>query len=283
MNRKLKSLTMLALTLIGLVSLVGVAQHVKAQTQTQDDDQDTHDGSQEQYEGETDDDQGNGTENTDTEDDTNDDQETYAPTIDPDNFVAVIDNAYFPLKSGTVFIYEGTTDQGFEHVEVTVTSETKQILGVTCMVVRDIVTVDGKLEEDTYDWYAQDKTGNVWYFGEDTKKYEADGTVSTEGSFEAGINGALPGILMKGNPQVGDAYREEYYQGHAEDEAEIISLNESVSVPYGSFSDVVMTKNTTKLEPDLLENKYYAKGIGNVSGVDVTGGFGKVELIEIKN
>jgi hypothetical protein len=208
---------------------------------------------------------------------------TYAPQIDPANFVATIDNPYFPLKPGTVRIYEGQTDMGFEHIEVTVTSDTKQILGVTCVVVKDSVTVDGKTEEETYDWYAQDKDGNVWYFGEDTKKYAADGTVSTEGSFEAGVDGALPGILMEGNPQVGDTYREEYYLGHAEDEAEIVSVTEAVSVPYGSFSDVVKTKNTTKLEPDLLENKYYAKGIGSILEVDVAGGSGKVELLEMKN
>jgi hypothetical protein len=210
-------------------------------------------------------------------------QEAYAPTIDPANFVAAIDNPYFPLEPGTTRIYEGQTDKGFEHVEVTVTSDTKQVMGVTCVVVRDVVTVDGKMEEDTFDWYAQDKDGNVWYFGEDTKKYEADGTVSTEGSFEAGVDGAMPGILMKGNPQVGDAYREEYYPGHAEDEAEIVSSSESVSVPYGSFSDVLKTNNTTKLEPDLLENKYYAKGVGSVLEVDVAGGSGQVELIEVKN
>jgi hypothetical protein len=209
-------------------------------------------------------------------------QEPYAPTIDPANFVAGIDNPYFPLEPGTVFIYEGTTDMGFEHVEVTVTFETKEILGVTCVVVKDIVTVDGALEESTYDWYAQDKDGNVWYFGEDTKKYALDGTVSTEGTFEAGVDGAMPGILMKGEPKVGDRYREEYYVGHAEDEAEILSTGEAVSVPYGAFKDVLMTKNTTQLEPDLLENKYYAKGVGNISGIDVAGGSGKVELIAIK-
>jgi hypothetical protein len=280
MNRNLRSFIMLALLMVGLISLVGVTQQVRAQDQTQeqeDNDQDTNDDTGEQDEGDTDDDQDSA-----TEDDANDDQEAYAPTIDPANFVAVIDNPYFPLTPGTVFIYEGQTDQGIEHIEVTVTSETKQILGVTCVVVRDIVTVDGKLEEDTYDWYAQDKDGNVWYFGEDTKKYEADGTVSTEGSFEAGVDAAMPGILMKGNPQVGEVYHEEYYQGHAEDEAEIVSVGESVTVPYGSFNEVLMTKNTTPLEPDLLENKYYAKGIGSVLEIDVSGGSGQVELIEIK-
>jgi hypothetical protein len=281
MNRQWRSLMMLVLMLIGLVGLVGVAQQARAQDQTQsqdDDDQDTNDSSgAEQDEGETADDQDTG-----GEDDTNNDQEAYAPTIDPASFVAVIDNPYFPLVPGTVRIYEGQTDKGFEHIEVTVTSDTRQIMGVTCVVVKDIVTIDEKTEEETYDWYAQDKDGNVWYFGEDTKKYETDGTVSTEGSFEAGIDGAMPGILMKGNPQVGDAYREEFYQGHAEDEAEIVSIAEAATVPYGSYKDVLMTKNTTKLEPDLLENKYYAKGVGSVLEVDVAGGSGQVELIEVR-
>ncbi len=207
----------------------------------------------------------------------------YAPTIDPANFVTEIDNPFFPLKVGTVRIYEGQTDKGFEHVEVTITSETKQIMGVTCVVVKDIVTIDSVLEEETFDWYAQDKDGNVWYFGENTKKYESDGTFSTEGSFEAGVDGALAGIIMQGKPQLGSVYREEYYLGHAEDEAEIVSLSETLKVPYGYYNEVLKTKNTTRLEPSLLENKYYARGIGSVLEIDVSGGSGKVELIEVKN
>lgn len=209
--------------------------------------------------------------------------EIYAPAIDPADFVALIDNPYFPLEPGITRIYEGQTSKGFEHAEVTMTSDTKQILGVTCVIVKDSVTVDGKLAEESYDWYAQDKNGNVWCFGENANKYDRDGTISKEGSFEAGVDGAMPGILMKGNPHVGDAYREAYYQGHAEDKAEIVSTTELVTVSYGSFRDVLVTKNTTRLEPGLLEHKYYAKGVGRILEVAVAGGSRQIELTQIRS
>jgi hypothetical protein len=139
----------------------------------------------------------------------------YNPIIDPLNFPTStkITNQYFPLKPGTTYIYEGTTEKGNEHIEVKVTNETKVILGVTCVVVRDTVTVDGELVEDTIDWYAQDQFGNVWYFGENSLSYEDGLIVSLEGSWMAGVDGAKPGIIMGASPQVGDLYRQEFAVG----------------------------------------------------------------------
>ncbi len=203
--------------------------------------------------------------------------EAYNPVINPIDFVTQVDNQYYPLVPGTKFIYEG----GGERIEVNVTDQTKEILGVTCIVVRDRVFVGDELIEDTFDWYAQDKEGNVWYFGEDTKEYENGVVVSTAGAWEAGVDGAKPGIIMKANPQIGDSYRQEYYEGEAEDMAEVLSLGESVTVPYGSFKNCLKTKEWTPLEPDVEENKYYAPGVGLVLEVAVKGGSGRVELISI--
>jgi hypothetical protein len=212
----------------------------------------------------------------------------YAPNIDPSNFVKGIDNPYFPLEPGTTWVYEGQTPEGTERVEDTVLRATKRVMGVECVVLRDRVWLKGELIEDTLDWHAQDKEGNVWYFGEYTKEYENGEVVSTEGSFEAGKEGALPGIVMPADPKVGDSYRQEYYEGEAEDMAEVISLNgaalnDAVSTPYDSFGeDVLVTKDWNPLEPDILEHKYYAPGIGLIGEVKVTGPSEKIELIDFK-
>ncbi len=205
----------------------------------------------------------------------------YNPVIDPNNFVEGVDNPYFPLTPGTTFIYEGETEDGTEHIEVFVTDDTREILGIECVVVRDTVTVDGELVEDTYDWYAQDVEGNVWYMGEDSKSYENGEMVSTAGSWEAGIDNAKPGIVMQAAPQIGQPYRQEYYVGEAEDMAQVLSLDESTSVPYGSFDNLLMTKEWTPLELGVAENKYYAAGVGLVLEEVVEGGSGRTELIDI--
>ena len=209
-------------------------------------------------------------------------QETYAPVIDPANFVSGIDNPYMPLTPGTTYIYEGQTEKGNEHNEVFVTTDTKVILGVTCVVVQDTVTVDGALEEQTLDWYAQDKQGNVWYFGEDSKEYQDGKAVSTAGSWEGGVYGALPGIVMQANPTVGETYRQEYYQGEAEDWASVLSVSESVTVPTGSYSNVLMTNEWSGLDnPPIYEHKYYATGTGFIMTKYVEGGY-EMKLIEIR-
>ena len=198
----------------------------------------------------------------------------------PADFVDEIDNKYFPLLVGTTFVYEAETDEGTERGEVVVTAGTRRILGVTCVVVRDRVTVNGELREETYDWYAQDKA--VWYFGEDTREYEGGVAVSTAGSWEAGVNGAQQGIIMEASPKVGDAYRQERAKGVAEDMAEVLSLKESASVPYGSFDNLLMTREWSPLNPDIVEHKYYAAGVGQVLTVMVKGGSEQSKLVEIR-
>jgi len=196
----------------------------------------------------------------------------YDPEIDPANFTTKIDNPLFPLKPGTTFIYEGQTSQGLEHDEFIVTHKTRVIMGVTCVEVRDRVRLDGKLAEDTLDWFAQDLDGNVWYFGENTHELENGLITTIDGSFVAGVEGAKPGIVMEAHPRVSDFYRQEFDLGNAEDFAKVTGLNASVTVPFGSFTNCLKTRETTPLEPDLLEDKLYCPGIGNVETIDrVTG------------
>jgi hypothetical protein len=204
----------------------------------------------------------------------------YDPVIDPANFVATIDNPFFPLTPGTNFIYESQTDEGLERVEFFVTHNTKVILGVTCVEVHDSVRVNGELKEDTRDWFAQDKDGNVWYFGENTAEFEGGLPTTLAGTFTAGVNGDNPGIIMKAHPAIGDFYRQESSLGNAEDLAEVLSLTESVSVQAGSFNNCLKTQETTPLETDLLEHKFYATGVGNVLTVDARTGK-RTELVQI--
>jgi hypothetical protein len=207
----------------------------------------------------------------------------YRAIIDPAAFGGPIDNPYFPLQPGTTFIYEGVSDGEQEHNEVTVTSETKTILGVQCVVVRDTVTVDGELVEDTFDWFAQDKVGNVWYFGEESKSYEDGELESTEGSWEAGVDGAQPGIIMPAEPKIGEEYRQEYYPGEAEDMASVLELSAGpVTVPYGTFDNLLVTKEWSPLEPEIVEHKTYAPGIGLIFAESVQGEEERLELVDVQ-
>jgi hypothetical protein len=205
----------------------------------------------------------------------------YDPVIDPSNFVAQVDNPYFPLTPGTTFIYEGQTRQGFEHDEFAVTHRTRVILGVRCVEVHDTVKTDGELTEDTLDWFAQDRDGNVWYFGENTHELEHGLITTIEGTFMAGVNGDKPGIIMKAHPAIGDFYRQEFSLNNAEDFAETRSLTQTVQVPAGTFHNCLKSKETTPLEPDLLEFKFYALGVGNVLTVDARTG-DRTELVRIR-
>ena len=206
--------------------------------------------------------------------------EAYNPEIVPSNFSTTINNPYFPLKPGTTFIYEGQVAGGFEHVEFAVTHTTRVIDGVTCLEIHDSVLLNGKLEEDTLDWFAQDTQGNVWYFGEATHEI-VDGVITTvHGTFLAGQNGAKPGIIMKAHPAVGDYYRQEFDLGNAEDFAEVVNLHASIVVPYGSFSNVLNTFETTPLETGLHENKFYAPGVGQLATVNADTGL-TVPLVAI--
>jgi hypothetical protein len=203
--------------------------------------------------------------------------------LDPANFVSTIDHPYWPMKAGSKWVYrEAALDGAVQRVDITVTGQTKDILGIQATVVHDVVTEGGQLIEDTYDWYAQDKSGNLWYLGEDTKEYENGKVVSTKGSWEAGMDGAQAGLILPASPAVGMVYRQEYYQGQAEDAAKILSLDELVEVPYGSFDHVLMTKDYTPLDPKLLEHKFYAKGVGPVLVVAISGGSDREELVSFQ-
>jgi hypothetical protein len=208
----------------------------------------------------------------------------YNPVIDPASFVSTVDNPYFPLKPGTTLTYEGVRDGKGQRDVFAITGETKVIMGVTSLVVRDTATriADGKLIEKTDDWFAQDKEGNVWYMGEDTKTYDASGNVdSTEGSWEGGVDGALPGIVMPADPQAPSAYRQEYYKGQAEDQAWIVSLTQSVTVPYLTSKNAIETLEWSELEPDVIETKYYVSGIGLVLAVSVAGEVEDAKLVSV--
>ena len=185
--------------------------------------------------------------------------------IDPNNFVRGVDNPWFPLKPGSVWRYRGVKDGKPSRDIVKVTNATKAILGVTTTAVSDRLYLSGKLEELTTDWYAQDRQGNVWYFGEDTKELDSHGHVkSTEGSWQAGVNGAKAGIYMPARPRIGERHREEFYKGHAEDWSQVVARNVSVSVPWGSSRRALKTKEWTPLEPGVIDNKFYVRGVGTV-------------------
>lgn len=195
----------------------------------------------------------------------------YDPVINPANFAGPIDNPFYPLVPGTTFIYVGTLEGAVESNVVAVTHNTKEILGVMCVEVTDTVYLDGVLTEDTLDWFAQDLDGNVWYFGENTHELDGNEIINIDGSFKAGVNGAKPGIIMKANPMIGDFYRQEFDLDNAEDLAEVLSLTESRTVPYGTFDGCLKTQETTPLEPDAREHKFYAPGVGPILTIDLVG------------
>lgn len=201
--------------------------------------------------------------------------------FDPSNFVSTVDNPYFPLTPGTVYSYVEETPEGLETNEVAVTHDTKVILGVTTTIVWDRVYLNGSLKEDTFDWYAQDNAGNVWYFGEDTKTVENGVVVSTAGSWEAGKDGAKAGIIMLSSPRIGNTYYQEFAPGVVEDQGRVLSLKESVSVPYGEFEDCLKTADWTPIEPGNRAFKYYARGIGMVLEIIPRDGRARVELTAV--
>jgi hypothetical protein len=199
---------------------------------------------------------------------------SYDPVINPANFVSGVNNPYFPLPPGRTLVYEGQTVDGFNHTDFIITRKTKVIQGVTCVQVHDVVYLDGVLAEDTLDWFAQDKEGNVWYFGENTGELVDGRFVTLDGTFTAGVNRDKAGIIMKAHPMVGDFYRQEFSLDNAEDFADVITLNATVTAgkPARTFTRCLQTQETTPLETDLLEQKYYATGIGNILTVNSRNG-----------
>jgi hypothetical protein len=199
------------------------------------------------------------------------------------DFVSRIDNEYLPWTPGTVYRYKGTKDGQPSSVTTEVTRETKVIQGVRCVVVHDTLSINGKPEERTVDWYAQDKHDNVWYFGEDSFDLVNGTWVKSDGSWQAGIDGAVAGIAMEGDPHVGDTYRQEFYAGHAEDMAQVLDTDASVTVPFGSFDEVLRTKDWSALHPEKVENKFYAPGVGEVRVMQVQGGSDEEHLVSVEH
>src|SRR6476661_3948931 len=189
----------------------------------------------------------------------------------PTAFVSRIDNKFFPLEPGTTFRYRGQQDGKPMTVSVSITRKTKVIAGIRATVVLDQVFLGGKPEEKTFDWYAQDKRGNVWYLGENSSDHVKGRWVRSDGSWKTGVDGAKAGIVMKAAPGFGKAYRQEYYAGHAEDMAKVIATKASVTVPYGTFAHALVTSEWTPLERGVVEHKYYVRGVGNVRTIMVKG------------
>jgi hypothetical protein len=208
--------------------------------------------------------------------------EAYSPGIKPSDFTTEIDNKYFPLKPGTTFLYEGKFQGARERDVMAVTHDTRRFMGVECLVASDRVTEDGKVTEQTYDWYAQDNQGNVWYFGEHVTEYKNGKVTGHEGSWESGVGGAKPGIAMQADPIPGQIYRQEYSKGVAEDKAKVISLKGSAKVPYGSFNNVLVTEEFTPLEPGVVERQYYVAWVGDIVEATVKGQPERIELVAVK-
>jgi len=212
------------------------------------------------------------------------DASDYNITINPADFVSAIDNKYFTLKPGSVITYKGKKDNAVVVDSNEVTKDTKDILGIKTVVVKDTITENDKITEISYDWFAQDKNGTVWSFGEDMKEYDATGKVTnTIGSWEAGKSGALPGVVMTANPQLGDSWKQEYLKGIAEDRGEILGIDETIKTAYGSYQHCVKTKDWSAVEPGVIENKYYCQDNSSnvVSIKTVQGGNEYSELASI--
>jgi hypothetical protein len=207
-----------------------------------------------------------------------------AATFGRPGFTARVDNPWFPLRPGTTYVYRGVKDRRPTRDVVTVTRKTTKIDGTPCAVVHDRLYLGGRLEERTTDWYSQDKQGNVWYFGESTAELDRQGRVtSTEGSWRAGRDGARAGIYMPAPPRLGQAGRQEFYRGHAEDHFQVVSLRAVVHVPYVSSKRALLTKEWTPLEPGVLDHKYYVHGIGTVLEQTVKGGDERNALVAVRH
>jgi len=213
-----------------------------------------------------------------------DDTDRGASEPEPADFTTEIDNPWWPMTPSSRWVYRETDSEGAnQRVVVMVTDRTKTIAnGVEARVVRDVVTEEGEFVEVTDDWYAQDQDGNIWYLGEDTTEYENGKPVSQEGSFEAGVDGAEAGIIMPAQPEVGMTYRQEYYAGEAEDQGAILSLDQQAQVPAGHFKAVLMTNDTNPLEPRVNEFKFFARGVGPVLAISVSGGSDREELLSFR-
>jgi hypothetical protein len=208
---------------------------------------------------------------------------SYAPKIDPSNFVAAVDNPYFPLEPGTGSHFKGVRGKTPQVDDAVVISRTVVILGVKCTVVRDTVSERGRPIERTFDFYAQDRQGNVWYMGEDSFELKNGKFAKASDSWRGGVDGAKPGIIMLAHPRAGLSYRQEYYPpGEALDQARVLGFNASVKVPYGTFKHVLVTSDFSPLEPQ-TEHKFYAAGVGEISEAVVKGHHEAFELVSVSH
>ena len=206
----------------------------------------------------------------------------YRPHISPGTFSADVDNPWFPLRPGRTYVYAGTKDGKVALDVVVPSARTKEIDGVRTRVVEDRLFLDGTLEERTSDYYAQDACGNVWYFGEDTAELDEHGNVvDTSGSFHAGVDGAQPGVFMQSHPQLHREFRQEWYAGQAEDTFSVIDFSTPVTVPFGRFEHGLRTREATVLEPGVIDNKVYVRGIGEVVEKSVKGAIEELRLVEV--
>ncbi|HVQ89125.1 MAG TPA: hypothetical protein VMT88_13195 [Actinomycetes bacterium] len=207
----------------------------------------------------------------------------YEPVLDPANFVSAIDNPYYPLPVGRLLVYKGVRDGQLQIDKVRVTDKTRVIEGITATTVSDIAkTPDGTLLEKTRDWYAQDNEGTVWYLGEDTASYGSSGQIDTSGSWLAGVNDGEPGIIMEANPRIPDAYRQEYLKGEAEDTAWITGRGGQVTIPYGTVGPVLKSLEHTALEPNVVDLKVYAPGLGIVKEKALAGDQEVAKLVRVR-
>ena len=207
---------------------------------------------------------------------------TASAGVDPADFNSPVNNPYFPLKPGTVFVYKGSEDGQHLVEHLRVTHRHRSIAGVSAVVISDILYANGHLNEKTTDWYANDNRGNTWYFGERTATYKPDGTVqSREGSWRAGVNGGEAGLIMPADPHPPDAYRQEFLKNDAEDQAWIVANHGTLRVPYGKLKDIVRSYEWTRLEPGVVSLKLYAPHIGIVAERDVAGGTENMKLVAV--
>jgi hypothetical protein len=204
-------------------------------------------------------------------------------SLDPADFSADIDNPQWPMTVGSRWVYRVTdmSDGSIEHEVIRATRRTKLMAdSIRVRVVRDVVRRHGKPVEVTNDWYAQDREGNVWYFGEHTTAFER-GKAIDNGSWQAGVAGAMPGIALPAKPCVGLSYREEYSKGVAEDQSRVLAVDAQVRVRVGHFRHALLTEDFSPIEPNVSELKFHARGSGQaVLAIDVSGGSDREELIE---
>ena len=201
----------------------------------------------------------------------------------PSEFTTRIDNAWFPLIAGTSYVYRGVKDGHPSRDVFAVTHHVRTVDGVRCVVIQDRLYLSGSLRERTTEWFSRDKQGNVWYFGENTAELATNGHItSRSGSWQAGVDGAKPGIYMFAHPKVGEAGQQEFYKGQAQDRFKVLSLQARVKVPYTSSNEALLTNEWTPLEPGILDHKLYVRGIGNVLEQTVKGATERNALVAVK-